>query len=641
MVSGLCLLPSALLTCREEQADGSRKIVVDYAYRSEVRYPLSIVMDEGLPIVPGYEVLEPLAAGGRAEIYLAKDRTQEGQLVAVKFLKKEDIDDVDKVQAFMDEVELTKLLVHPTIVRVFHGEFTAGLPYLVMEFVDGITVYELVARARRLKKQVPFGVAAYVGAMVADALGYAHSMPGPDGEPLNLVHRDVSAVNIMITFDGAVKLLDFGIARSKISSVRTAPGIIKGKLDYLSPEQCTGGEIDALTDIYSLGVVLYEIVTGRRPFEETSLGRQFEKVSKGDRPKVHKLRPDVPPRLERIIDRAMAVKRKRRYPSAKAMHEDIRAFMEKLPERPTSSFMAHTLKNLVPEQLTKVQEAYGPSNTTAVNEAEVVADLLKQKQEGPPTASPGPASSYPPPFVSAVPEEEPDTARSQPPPPPPGAMAADTLGTVSPLATAPPAQKGGRDKRRIGMLVALAVMVIVAVALGALVVRIGRWVTSSSDDPVHATLGPDAAVQIDAQVVSSPDTGATGVPAVVSDARPNLDDGAPTWPDAGGIGDAEPIFDGAIDGEFLDFTLPDGGGDDGVRDADPIDERGASKGFLTVTSRRKAALFVRGKRMGLTPVKRLELAPGRYRIKIRSRYGLRRQWVRIKAGREERVRFNL
>lgn len=597
-------------------------------------------MNEGLPIVPGYEVLEPLAAGGRAEIYLAKDQSQDGQLVAVKFLKKEDIDDVDKVQAFMDEVELTKLLVHPTIVRVFHGEFTAGLPYLVMEFVDGITVYELVARARRLKKLVPVGVAAYVGAMVADALGYAHSLPGSDGEPLNLVHRDVSAVNIMITFDGAVKLLDFGIARSKISSVRTAPGIIKGKLDYLSPEQCTGGQIDALTDIYSLGVVLYEIVTGRRPFEETSLGRQFEKVSKGDRPKVHKLRPDVPPRLERIIDRAMAVKRKRRYPSSKAMHEDLRAFMEKLPERPTSSFMAHTLKNLVPEQLTKVQEAYGPSDTTAVSEAEVVASLLEERHQGPPTASPEPDASYPPPFLSPAPNVSTGPAASQPPPPP-GAMGQNELGSVSPLAATPPAKEQGPGKRRLGMLAVLAVMIVVAVALGALVVRIGRCVASRPDEPVRGTVIHDAAGLRDADIVVAPVADASGAGLVVPDARPNLGDSATQWPDAGSFGDAEPGFDGAMDGAFLDFSFPDGGGDTGSHDADAVDNRETAKGFLTVTSRRKAALFVRGKRVGLTPVKRLELAPGRYRIKVRSRHGLRRRWVRIKSGREERVQFNL
>jgi len=317
--------------------------------------------------VRGYEFLEQVAIGGRGEIYLARREGSGGELVALKFLREEDLKHRDRVQAFVDEAQVSSLLLHPNIVRVFHGDVADGLPYLVMEYVDGITLWEMLERLRMASRQTPMGVAAYVTAMVADALAYAHDLRGPDGAALGLIHRDVSTVNIMVTFDGAVKLLDFGIARSRMSSLRTAPGVVKGKLDYLSPEQCNGQPLDARTDLYSLGVVLFELLTGRRPFASQDVGTAFDKIARGDRPRVHRLRPDVSPRIERIIDRAMAVKLKGRYRSAAEMLRDLRSSMQRLPELPTSSSLAGLLAELAPEEVSRVQASYGPPETTAVS----------------------------------------------------------------------------------------------------------------------------------------------------------------------------------------------------------------------------------------------------------------------------------
>ena len=346
--------------------------------------------DEGRPEVPGFEVLEPVAAGGRGEIYLARDLEREGALVALKFLRAEDLEYTDRVRAFLDEVAHTSLLEHPTVVKVYKGGFVGREPYLAMEYVDGITLWEILERARRLEMRLPLGASAYVTAMVADALAYAHALEGPDGEPLGLVHRDVSTVNVMVTFDGAVKLVDFGIARSKLSSLRTAPGIVKGKLDYLSPEQCTGGTVDAQTDIYSLGVVLYELITGRRPYADCEFGEFFDRCARGDRPKVHKLRPDVSPRLERVVDRAMAVKKKHRYGTASAMLKDVRGFMDRLPERPTSSTLAALLGELAPAEVARVQASYGPPDTTAVSSFDNVAEAMLGAPEAGPDTDPDP-----------------------------------------------------------------------------------------------------------------------------------------------------------------------------------------------------------------------------------------------------------
>lgn len=321
--------------------------------------------------LPGYVLLERIALGGRGEVYLAREGGDAGPLVAVKVLRPEDASRADRVEAFIDEVAISTQLIHPNIVRVYHGDVHDGLPYLVMEHVDGLTLWDVNERARMIDKRVPLELCASMVAKVADALSYAHELRDHQGQPMNLVHRDVSAVNVMATFDGAIKLIDFGIARFTLRNQQTAPGIIKGKLDYLSPEQCTGGTIDALTDIYSLGVLLFELITGTRPYYETDIATLFRKVSQGMRPRVSDLRTDVPRQLEAIVDRAMATKPHHRYPSARAMLDDLEAFIQTLPARPTSTTLSMLMIELAPDKVREISDTYGPPETTAISPTEL------------------------------------------------------------------------------------------------------------------------------------------------------------------------------------------------------------------------------------------------------------------------------
>lgn len=592
---------------------------------------------KGLPELPGFEILEPLGAGGRAEIYLARHKGREDELVAIKFLREEDLDRADRVQAFMDEVELSRLLIHPTIVRVYDGEFALGLPYLVMEHVDGLTLWELGARARRAKIQIPVGLAAYLAVMIADALDYAHNLHGPDGEALNLVHRDVSTVNVMVTFDGAVKLLDFGIARSKISSVHTQPGIIKGKLDYLSPEQCSGGPIDALTDVYALGVVLFELVSGKRPVEEEDVAKLFDKICAGKRSKVRDLRPDVPAELEKIIDRALAPKRRRRYGSAKEILKDLRDFIDHLPERPDSSTAAGFIRQLAPEELEKVQRRYGATNTTIFRIHDVPPEDATVKDIPLPEMLPTPetqrenrrhrSETVPQGEVSPAKKTDvasPDTLETSPQPQP--------ANRIEPREA--PLTPGAGSRRTLFLIVGLFLL---ALASG---IVVARWVrdsgsSTSSSDSVIAVNMPDAAATVEN------DQNQSQAPRL----RPELD----FSPEAGaaplhnpvledtGQPDAALVFDGSAS---MDFASTDAGSSPNATggDGDALD---GTKAYLTVRSRRRSALFIRGYRIGLTPVEMFEIEPGRYRLMVRNRYGLRRRWVELHAGDVREIEFGL
>lgn len=615
-----------------------------------MRYPRGVgTSDERVWELPGYILLERIALGGRGEVYLAREGDTNGPLVAVKVLRPEDASRRDRVQAFLDEVRISSLLVHPNIVRVYYGDIHDGLPYLVMEHVDGLTLWDVNERARMVDKELPHDLNAYMVAKVAEALDYAHSLTNAEGQPLNLVHRDVSAVNVMVTFDGALKLLDFGIARSTLRSQSTAPGIIKGKLDYLSPEQCEGGTIDAVTDIYSLGVLLFELVTGTRPFVETDVATLFRMVSRGERPAVRNLRPDVPPKLEKIIDQAMATKRDRRYASAAAMLEDLRAFLRTVPQPPTSTSVSLLLTELAPDKVRQIADTYGPPETTAISRTpDVHDDHFEDDLEGPTIAEYSPGSA-----LASFDEEGEATQIDTPRHRRSGALSdAATMVEDSPLSmvdrgTPPPA------KNRT-VLIVLAIF-----ALFSLATLTGVVVTLSlRDDPQEGTSGPSEPLTPDANPTparpATPEPPQPTPPEHVAPATGQLE--LTLSP-----GDAEVTVAGTThnttDGR-LSLTLPIGShelrasapGHSHLQRAVDITEGEAttleinlepSSGRLTVRSRRRAMVYIGGRRIELTPLEDLELEPGLYVVRVSNRYGARRRRVRIEAGEEEEIEFDL
>jgi serine/threonine protein kinase len=624
--------------------------------------------DEVVWELPGYVLLERIALGGRGEVYLAREGGDQGPLVAVKVLRPEDANRKDRVVAFLDEARISSLLVHPNIVRVYHGDIHQGLPYLVMEHVDGLTLWDLNERARMVNQTIPADLAAYMVAKVAEALAYAHELTDSQGRPLNLVHRDVSAVNVMATFDGAIKLLDFGIARSTLRSQHTAPGIIKGKLDYLSPEQCEGGTIEAVTDIYSLGVLLFELVTGTRPFYETDVARLFKLVARGDRPRVRDINPDVPPRVEQIIDRAMATKKRQRHQSARLMLDDLQSYLTTLPSPPTSSSVARVMAELAPDKVTNIADTYGPSETTTVQRMSL-PDPPSLDPEGELQAAPTVADfKYSATTLRSFTDDV-DNERTQidgkVPSPPSVAVAPDayepsletergrysmpdTVVEESPLRRAvsgiqPPASRS----RLVLLVIAMVALFSLAILAGIAVTLWLRGERSPTVSPQQQQLIESGGAQAQPDATTPPPpiappvatTGRLEVRVAPAGAVVSAGDAPPQLATAGVA-----TFALAPGTHALLVTAPDGrretrsvviqAGETSMVD---LDLTTSTRGRLTVRSRRRAMVYLDQTKLGVTPVERHEVEPGDYTVKLASRHGVRRQQIKILPGAEEDI----
>ena len=273
-----------------------------------------------------YELLGRLGMGGMAEIFLAREPVGGGQAryVVVKRILEHISEEEAFVAMFLDEARLAMRLRHPHICPVYELGQDGDDWFLAMEWVHGVTLRELQHRLSRLGTHLPVAVAIRIVSDLAGALHYAHRLKDDAGRPLGIVHRDVSPHNVMISFDGAVKLLDFGIAKAMSQSSRTRTGQLKGKLGYMAPEQCMQLEVDARTDVFALGIVLYECLTGRPLFKADSEINTMRNVLEHQQaPSVRKRRPDAPAALDEVVRRALAPKQRERYQSAGDMQRAL------------------------------------------------------------------------------------------------------------------------------------------------------------------------------------------------------------------------------------------------------------------------------------------------------------------------------
>ena len=215
-----------------------------------------------------YDLGEKIAAGGMAKVYLARLPLGGNRLVALKVLHPELASDKGQVDMFLDEADLLRRLAHPSTVQLYESGEDEGRYFIAMELLIGDSLLNVWRAFQGHNQRIPYNVIAWMGARVAQGLHHAHELRGDDGQLLNVVHRDVNPSNIHITFDGRIKIIDFGLARSDARvSVPTAAGIVKGKLAYLSPEQVEGARPDRRADIFALGTTLWEISTNRRLFK--------------------------------------------------------------------------------------------------------------------------------------------------------------------------------------------------------------------------------------------------------------------------------------------------------------------------------------------------------------------------------------
>ena len=259
-----------------------------------------------------YELVRLLAQGGMADVYLARPIGLDCDVV-LKVLNAACENSAEARSLFADEARIARVLRHPNLATVYG---IAHERYLAMEYVEGADLRELLVIATQTGRTISFEAAIAIVAAAASGLDYAHRQCDPDGSPLHLVHRDVSLSNIMVRHDGVVKVIDFGIARSGSSVHVTDPGVVRGKASYMSPEQCLGSAIDCRTDVFALGVVLYELTTGRPCFDGATTFSRMLAVVHGEYAAPSTIDARYPAALERVIRKALAIDPAHRYQSA-------------------------------------------------------------------------------------------------------------------------------------------------------------------------------------------------------------------------------------------------------------------------------------------------------------------------------------
>ncbi len=277
-----------------------------------------------------YRLLKRIGKGGQGEVYLALEELpgQAWQRVAIKRLRR-DSDEALRAQ-FRREASLTRRLDHPNVVPTLASGTSTDGPYLAMEYVDGTDLRDVLARLRRIGGRLPVGEAALIVRDAARGAHYCHTLRDGLGRPLRIVHRDLTPRNVMVTWTGVARILDFGMARDALRDTVTHPDVVKGTPGYVAPEAVLGWPVTPRSDVFLLGVLLYELTTGRAPFEGATPEAAFEAAlrKRVDRPSTHV--EDVPASLDAIVSRALQRDPADRFESAKAMAEALSALLEEV-----------------------------------------------------------------------------------------------------------------------------------------------------------------------------------------------------------------------------------------------------------------------------------------------------------------------
>jgi len=302
-----------------------------------------------------YVLLSKIAAGGMAVTYRARMTGAAGvtKPCVIKQILPHFVDDADFVEMFISEARVAASMSHSNIAQVFDFGEVDGAYFIAMELVQGQPLSKVLRRAQKASmRHFPEALALHIASKLCDGLDYAHRHVGEDGLEMGLVHRDVSPDNVLISYEGEVKVIDFGIAKAtSVVEAKTSPGTLKGKYPYFSPEQAQGRQdLDARTDVYAAGVVLYEMVCGKRPYEGEFVA-VLPRIISGDCLPPSARNPSVTEELESIISRAMAIDRDTRYQTAKEMSESLVELLYRDNPRFTPTWLAQLMAFLFAEEL--------------------------------------------------------------------------------------------------------------------------------------------------------------------------------------------------------------------------------------------------------------------------------------------------
>jgi eukaryotic-like serine/threonine-protein kinase len=309
-----------------------------------------------------YKLVKLIASGGMAEVYLAKQAGAAGfeKMVCLKRILPHLARDKQFVDMFLNEARLAARLDHPNIVSIFDLGEANGNYFIAMEFIDGPSLRAVAKRASERGEYLPIPELLKIVSMAAGGLEYAHNLTDTNGAPLGLVHRDISPDNILVHRNGAAKVVDFGIAKAANSSGATRTGTLKGKVAYMPPEQLRGEQLDRRVDVFALGVILYELLAGRRPWEGDSEVALIGRIMTEEPPPLGDTRTDAPQELLDLVARALAKDRNERYQSCAELQADLEALLVGMGQ------------TITPARISDFSRAYSPdsANSAPVTPAE-------------------------------------------------------------------------------------------------------------------------------------------------------------------------------------------------------------------------------------------------------------------------------
>ncbi len=607
--------------------------------------------DEEIVRLGRYTLRYRIAQGGMASVYLARLSSAAGfeKWVAVKTIHPHIASNPKFVRMFLDEARLAAQLDHPNLCSVFDFGEADGTYYLAMEYLHGETLGAVARKAYSERGSMPRDLSARVVADAARGLHAAHELRAEDGRPAGVVHRDVSPENIFVTYRGVAKVVDFGVARSNQQAAdRTATGELKGKLAYMSPEQMQDHPIDRRTDVWALGVVLWEITVGRRLFRRHTDGATVLAVIRDTIPRPSKLKPDYPKALEAIVMRALERDPEKRYQSAHDLARALESYLASTGVPMSTDEIGDYMHGLFAEQI-EFREQY---LRRSQNE-EPVEELVSLWNTGsvPQSETPGPIGSDAPPrpsHVAAVSEstspaadEDPDAVATWdrnlelPPPPVHTALpeSADEVSGSAPTMPAPsvpaptllslppeglpelPLRKGvvtlrtqaaPRHRRWPGTLLALGLML-----LGGAVIYV--WLSPAKTRPAPPQASVDAgstAVQPPREITQEARDAGAHVANPTPPPVPSSTATATAAPDAGATLTANAVDAGRR--HVVPSSHPRG--EPAPAPDNAIDE-GAS-GYVTMTTNRACDVYENGTLLGRTPVMDRAFPPGHHHLRF-------------------------
>ena len=584
-----------------------------------------------------YTLLGRLAQGGMGEILLARLDGAAGfeKYVVIKRLRSHLVDDQRSIRAFLDEARIVARISHPNVCQVYELGYENGRHYLAMEYLEGLSLSGMVKRASRDRSPLDLRAVCGLIEQACEGLQHVHTLRKVDGTEAGVVHRDISPQNLFVTVDGVVKVLDFGIAKTGDSSVRTPTGRVKGKSAYMSPEQIRGVALDFRSDIYSLGVVLYEAVTGRPLFQRGDIHETFRAIREDTLPFLR----DVPEELNQVIQKAVSRNREERYDSARSLGRAVSNAMTARGGSMTAPALAEWLMERFEPDL---EERRGRvARAIASCTAEQAADYESRLEPGTVIAPSG--------TMTIAPRSDEMFAEPGGREAPAVASAGSAVVPIVPqheMAMAPPPRVSEPPARRRRPRWVLPV----AAGTSALVAACVVWWTlgPSAAQSNEVLVAPEAAasaaegdlpvagpaLQLEREPAAEPAVEAVGEPAADTAAELDMEPAMAAAPAGEAAAPPQPRPEAESDPvmTFAPEPAPHAPG----APARPV-RRG--RGFFTVDSMPYATIYVDGAKKGVTPILRLPLAAGKHEVVAVTSDGRRQKFqVAIAPGEEARRR---